>query len=170
MTACRPKRSTIDPPPIGMAVVSHRTALDVKAARWELSGSLNHESCLLGQRSKLCERAVLASKQNHLRREKRAHAVVWRHSAQDHQATARACCLGTTAQDVLCFSVGPVVENGLQQIEIRPGWQRVEEALPNRSGPFPHADLLQELLRTGHRPREINQCALDLRVGTQDLG
>lgn len=74
----------------GMAVASHWTALDSKATRWELPSSLNLEPSLVGELSKLGERAVLASKQDDLRCEKRTHATVWQHSAQDHQATARA--------------------------------------------------------------------------------
>src|SRR5260370_41449833 len=112
-----------------MTMASHRTTLNGKAARRELPGGLNLEPSLVGELSKLRERAVLASKQDHLRREKRTHAVAWQYSAQDHQATARTCGLGTAAQDQLCFSVGPVVENRLQEIEIRPGWQPGEEAL-----------------------------------------
>src|SRR5713101_4127228 len=156
-------------PPIGMAMASRRTTLNGKAVRRESPGGLNLEPSLVGEFSKLCKRAVLASEQDQLQRE-RGHAVLWQHATQDHDATARACCLGTTAQNELCFSVGPVVENRLQEIEICSGWQRVEETLPDRSGPFPHASRLQERLRAGHCRWEIDQGTLDLRVGTQDLG
>src|SRR5215472_15240149 len=149
---------------------SSGVALDSKATRRKPPGHLNREPSLMGEISKLRERAVLAPQQDYLRREKRGHAVIWHHSTQDHDATARACCLSTAAQDQQGLMVGPIVENGLQQIEIRPGWQRVEETLPDPSDPFPHASRLQERLRASHRPREIDQGALDLRVSTQDLG
>src|SRR4051794_30216289 len=92
-------------PPTGMAVVSHRTTLHGKATRREPPGGLNREPSLMGLLSELRERTVLASEQDHLRRE-RGRAVVWGHSTQDHKATAGTCCLGTTAQDQLCFMVG----------------------------------------------------------------
>lgn len=46
----------------GMAMASHWMALDSKATRWELPDSLNLEPSLVGELSKLVERAVLASK------------------------------------------------------------------------------------------------------------
>jgi hypothetical protein len=51
-------------------------ALDSKATRWELPRSLNREPSLVGEFSKLRERAVLASQQDQLQRE-RGHAVLW---------------------------------------------------------------------------------------------
>ena len=95
------------------------------------------------QFSELCECAVLASQQDH-HQQLRVSSVIWRHAAQDHHATAGTCCLGTAAQDQPGFPVWPVVENGLEEIEIRPCWQRVEETLPDCSDPFTHPSRPQE--------------------------
>src|SRR5260370_3712604 len=79
------------------------------------------------------------------------------------------CCLGTTAQDHFRFTVGPSAENRLQEIEIRTGWQRVEEALPDRSDPVTPASRLQDRVCTSHRSWEVDQRAMNFRAGTQDL-
>src|SRR5260221_3274712 len=109
------------PTPAGTMLASHRTTLAGKAPRREPSGRLNLERSLAGQFSELCECAVLASQQDH-HQQLGVSSVIWRHAAQDHHATAGTRCLGTAAQDQPGFPVRPVVENRLEEIEIRTSW------------------------------------------------
>jgi hypothetical protein len=121
----------LDGSPIGMllippsldhiAVASHRTTLDGKATRWEPPGRLNLKASSVRQFSEFRERAVLTSQQDH-HQQLGVSSAIRGHSAQDHQAAAGTRCLGTAAQDQPGFPVRPVVENRLEEIEIRTSW------------------------------------------------
>ena len=65
--------------------------------------------------------------------------------------------------------IGPVLQHTLQQIEIGPGRQWVEEALPDRSDTAYHAGSLKGLSGPSHRRRKIDQRALRRGPGEKDL-
>src|SRR5271157_5399618 len=79
--------------------------------------------------------------------------------AEDDDTTRGTCRLGAAPQDGHRLAIGPVAQHVFQQIEIGPGWQRVEEALPHRSDTFGHAGNLKDLNGSSHGRREIDQRA-----------
>ena len=70
-------------------------------------------------------------------------------------------------QDGHRLAIGPVAQHVFQQIEIGPGWQRVEEALPHRGDAFGHAGNLKDLNGSSHGRREIDQRAPHLGPGAR---
>src|SRR5438128_1652245 len=114
-----------------LPVASHRTTLDDEVAGWLAPGGQHLQTNLTREPTDFGHGAMLRSQEHHLDRQ--AYGLIIRyHAAQDHDSARRPRCLGTAAQDRRGFTIGPVVEDLLQQIDVRAGRKLVEEALPDR--------------------------------------
>ena len=76
---------------------------------------------------------------------------------------------GAAPQDGHRLAIGPAAQHVLQQIEIGPGWQRIEEALPHRRDTFGHAGSLKDLNGPSHGRRAIDQRAPHRGPGAKDF-
>src|SRR5262245_5716371 len=110
---------------------SGRTTLDDEVPGWLPPGGQHFQPGLVRELSEFSHGTMFASTQHHFYHQASSR-FIYRNAAEDHNATIWARRLGATAQDGQRFRVGPVVQDSLQHIEVRPGWQRVEEALSDR--------------------------------------
>ena len=74
------------------------------------------------------------------------------------------------AEDGDHLLVGPVVQHAFEQVEVGPGGQRVEEALPLQGDPFCDPGVGQEVRPPGHGAGEIDQDAVDVGMAAQQRG
>ena len=75
----------------------------------------------------------------------------------------------TATQDRGHFTVGPIIQNLFQQIDVRPGRQGVEEALADRRDPVNHTGRLEDLACERDRPRKIDERSAEFGPLAQKL-
>ena len=78
--------------------------------------------------------------------------------------------MGAASEDGDRRLVGPVVQHALEQVQVGPGGQRVEEALPLEGDPVGDPGAGQELAGPGDRAGEVDQDAPHVGMAAQQRG